>query len=161
MSMSFKASPDGTYGEILVNGQVVAKLPVTGNAVIPNLVGTVSESGGVPTGAIIERGSNVNGNYIRYADGTQICWHVDSTPYTVDTQFGSSPFYFVAGPVLTFPAAFSAAPEIARRFVRQGGTTCHWAAGAGPSATTTGSATLWAGSGGSGLFAYLAIGRWF
>lgn len=62
MSMSFKASPDGTYGEILVNGQVVTKLPVSGNAVIPNLVGTVSQSGGIPTGAIIERGSNANGN---------------------------------------------------------------------------------------------------
>ena len=76
MSISFKASPDGTYGEILVNGQVVAKLPVSGNAVIPNLVGTVSQSGGVPTGAVVERGSNANGEYVRFADGTQICWHL-------------------------------------------------------------------------------------
>lgn len=36
-------------------------------------VGTVSQSGGVPTGAIIQRGSNVNGEFVRYADGTQIC----------------------------------------------------------------------------------------
>lgn len=36
-------------------------------------VGTVSESGGVPTGAIIESGSNANGKYIKYADGTMIC----------------------------------------------------------------------------------------
>ena len=35
-----------------------------------NIVGTVSQSGGVPTGAIIERGSNVNGEYTKYADGT-------------------------------------------------------------------------------------------
>lgn len=73
MSMSFKASPDGTYGEILVNGQAVAKLPVSGNAVIPGLVGTVSQSGGIPTGAVVERGSNANGDYVRFADGTQIC----------------------------------------------------------------------------------------
>lgn|GEM_PF-1262624 len=39
-----------------------------------NILGTVSQSGGVPTGAIIERGSNANGEYVRYADGTQICW---------------------------------------------------------------------------------------
>ena len=39
-----------------------------------NILGTVSESGGVPTGAIIERGSNSNGEFVRYADGTQICW---------------------------------------------------------------------------------------
>ena len=41
-----------------------------------NILGTVSESGGVPTGAIIERGSNSNGEYIRFADGTQKCWHI-------------------------------------------------------------------------------------
>lgn len=38
-----------------------------------NVLGTVSQSGGVPTGAIIERGSNANGEYVRFADGTQIC----------------------------------------------------------------------------------------
>ena len=39
-----------------------------------NILGTVSQVGGVPTGAIIERGSNANGSYVRFADGTQICW---------------------------------------------------------------------------------------
>ena len=39
-----------------------------------NILGTVSQSGGVPTGAIIESGSNANGEFVRYADGTQICW---------------------------------------------------------------------------------------
>jgi len=38
-----------------------------------NILGTVSESGGVPTGAIIERGSNANGEFVKYADGTMIC----------------------------------------------------------------------------------------
>jgi len=35
-----------------------------------NILGTVSESSGVPTGAIIERGSNANGEFVKYADGT-------------------------------------------------------------------------------------------
>ena len=39
-----------------------------------NLLGTVSQSGGTPTGAVIERGSNANGEYVRFADGTQICF---------------------------------------------------------------------------------------
>lgn len=39
-----------------------------------NILGTVSQSGGVPTGAIIERGSNANGEYIKWADGTLECW---------------------------------------------------------------------------------------
>lgn len=36
-----------------------------------NVVGTVSQSAGLPTGSVIERGSNANGEYVRYADGTQ------------------------------------------------------------------------------------------
>ena len=36
-----------------------------------NVVGSVSQSGGLPTGSVIERGSNANGEYVRYADGTQ------------------------------------------------------------------------------------------
>lgn len=101
MSISLKADPSGTFGEILVNGAVVAKLPVSGNAVIPGLVGTVSESGGVPTGAIIERGSNANGSYIRYADGTQICvLPRSSTSSSADVT-------------LVFPATFIESPSIA------------------------------------------------
>ena len=36
-------------------------------------VGSVSESSGTPTGHIIEEGSNSNGIYTKYADGTMIC----------------------------------------------------------------------------------------
>lgn len=39
-----------------------------------NVLGTVSQLEGVPTGAIIERGSNDNGEYIKFADGTMICF---------------------------------------------------------------------------------------
>lgn len=38
-----------------------------------NILGTVSQAAGVPTGAVVERGSNANGEYVRFADGTQIC----------------------------------------------------------------------------------------
>lgn len=43
-----------------------------------SIVGPVGESGGVPTGAVIERGSNSNGEYVRFADGTQICTNGNS-----------------------------------------------------------------------------------
>jgi len=46
-----------------------------GAAAVAAILGTVSQSGGVPTGAIIQRGSNANGEFVRYADGTLICWH--------------------------------------------------------------------------------------
>ncbi|MFG6604621.1 MULTISPECIES: pyocin knob domain-containing protein [unclassified Sulfitobacter] len=57
------------------------------------LVGTVSQSGGVPTGAVIQRGSNGNGEFMRFADGTQICW-ATAAPSGADA-------------VWVFPAAFS------------------------------------------------------
>jgi len=38
-----------------------------------NLLGTVSQTGGLPTGAVIERGENANGTYVKYADGTMEC----------------------------------------------------------------------------------------
>jgi len=38
-----------------------------------NVVGPVNLSDGVPSGAIIERGGNANGEYIKFADGTMVC----------------------------------------------------------------------------------------
>ena len=38
-----------------------------------NALGTVSFASGLNTGAIIERGSNANGDYAKFADGTMIC----------------------------------------------------------------------------------------
>jgi hypothetical protein len=52
------------------------ELSVAANSVYgkSNILGTVSQSGGVPTGAIIERGSNANGEFVKYADGTVIAY---------------------------------------------------------------------------------------
>lgn len=38
-----------------------------------NLLGAVSQVAGAPTGAVIERGATATGEYVRFADGTQIC----------------------------------------------------------------------------------------
>jgi len=38
-----------------------------------NLLGTVAQTAGAPTGAVIERGANANGEYVKFADGTLIC----------------------------------------------------------------------------------------
>ena len=70
-----------------------------------NVVGTVSESGGVPTGAIIESGSNANGEFVKYADGTQICFRrltdseVENTSTNIDTTFFSYPATFSVRPI--------------------------------------------------------------
>ena len=63
------------------------------------LLGVVSESAGQPTGAVIEQGSDANGSYIRWADGSQICRTSASA-----SAGGSSSW--------SFPASFAAAPQV-------------------------------------------------
>ncbi|MDV7833034.1 pyocin knob domain-containing protein [Pseudomonas aeruginosa] len=62
------------------------------------LLGTVAQSGGVPLGSILERGSNANGQYARLADGTQIC--------TI-SLLGANDRMANTGYTLTLPAAFT------------------------------------------------------
>ena len=52
-----------------------------------SIVGTVSETGGAPTGAVIERGANANGEYTRWADGTQICTNDNAAITTAPAAF--------------------------------------------------------------------------
>jgi hypothetical protein len=69
-----------------------------------SILGDVSQTAGTPTGAVIERGSNSNGHYVRFADGTQIC-STDITGVDVTTAVGG---LFSSGALVwNFPAAFS------------------------------------------------------
>tara|TARA_R110000851_G_scaffold158526_2_gene301590 strand:+ start:13714 stop:14460 length:747 start_codon:yes stop_codon:yes gene_type:complete len=66
---------------------------------LSNIVGNVSQSGGVPTGAIIERGSNVNGEYTKLADGTLIAmFEKTSSGSPINCVFPSS---FVSRPFIS------------------------------------------------------------
>ena len=65
-----------------------------------NILGTVSQVAGVPTGAVTERGENANGQYVRQADGTQICWARVVIKPAADATTG------IKSVAWTFPAAF-------------------------------------------------------
>ncbi|WP_112311310.1 DUF2793 domain-containing protein [Pseudogemmobacter bohemicus] len=69
-----------------------------------NILGPVSQAAGVPAGAVIERGSNANGEYIRYADGTQICWRNTLSVASASTALGSG--FTSAALTWTYPVAF-------------------------------------------------------
>ena len=44
--------------------------------------------------SVIESGSNSNGNYIKYADGTMICWHtIEGETHANQTRYGDGFFY--------------------------------------------------------------------
>lgn len=102
--LSVPAVADGTLSIKRQDGTNVLSIDATGKAVIPGVVGTVAQVGGVPTGQIIERGSNANGEYVRYADGTQICTRqVNLGNVTIGANSVSTNLAILYG---TFPAAF-------------------------------------------------------
>jgi len=76
-----------------------------------NILGTVSEDGGVPTGAIIERGSNANGEFVRYADGTQISWIHNHDGGEVSNN-SSGNIFRTNNQSYTFPVEFSEVPTV-------------------------------------------------
>lgn len=60
-------------------------------------------------GAIIERGSNANGEYVKFADGTMICTHSYVENADINIQEGA--LYRSATISWTFPASFGAGPS--------------------------------------------------
>ncbi|MFN7051250.1 MAG: hypothetical protein ACK4NH_03950, partial [Gemmobacter sp.] len=57
------------------------------------------------TGAVIERGSNANGDYVRFADGTQICTRLNFLDADVAAGVEGDGLW-------TFPAAFTTGTSV-------------------------------------------------
>jgi len=127
-----------------------------------NIIGTVSQASGSPTGAIIERGSNASGEYVRYADGTQICFKRVGTT-SVNAASGS---LFLSNAVGSgsYPMAFISIPTVTAMACVSGYQWALWAANASePTATTWGSyyAAAAAATAQGALINIIAVGRWF
>lgn len=93
------------------------QLQVEGSRVFQrnNILGAVAQSGGVPTGAIIETGSNANGAYVRFASGLQICQYEFIGAPTVATLWvRSTPAEFYDSP--TIVGAENQYVDVTRRF---------------------------------------------
>ena len=111
------AAPNSNTNRTLTLPDEAGKVLSTGNndpAEIfkqSNILGTVSESGGVPTGAIIERDSNANGEYVKYADGTMISWiHNHNGGETSNNSSGN--VFRTEDQSYTFPVEFSEFPTV-------------------------------------------------
>lgn len=129
-----------------------------------DILGTVSQSGGVPTGAIIEKGSNSNGEYTKFADGTLICRRVITTAdvntnMSVPDNLGG---YRGGQTLIAFPATFSGQPVGCGDVVNNpDGARCNVTAG-NTSTWTVGLHTINSGNVGTTYaINLLAIGRWF
>ncbi|QXI49173.1 hypothetical protein HU763_006920 [Pseudomonas anuradhapurensis] len=133
------------------------------SAAVADIAGTVSQSGGTPTGAIIERGSNANGEYIKLADGTMHCWMTISvTDQAIDTAYAGGVYQGTR--TWSFPAAFAGTPVVIPGTFRWG-SAANWSALAGTpsgsSATLRGFDMVSRASGTAVQISAHAIGRWF
>jgi hypothetical protein len=129
------------------------------NASLADILGTVSQAAGIPTGAIIEKGSNSSGEYVRYADGTQICWYsgqgLTASTGAVGNLFGSTvntwnyPISFATGSEPVFMGACNSGPS--------------WLVPSGPPNSISASwQRLTSYSDGTGRASrFFAIGRWY
>jgi hypothetical protein len=76
-----------------------------------NVLGVVSQSGGVPTGALMEYVSNANGEAWKFACGLMICTRSRSYGLAIGdfTIYGSIWYYYGNW---TFPVSFSTPPVV-------------------------------------------------
>lgn len=127
-----------------------------------NLLGPVSQVGGVPTGAVIESGSNPNGSYVKFADGTMICTlSITVTDQSISDAYGP---VFQSSRSWVFPMAFIAAPVVTCGAFKWG-SAASWGGTSGAASTSGCSLRGWdyfsRASGTSTYISAIAVGRWF
>lgn len=71
-----------------------------------NAIGFVGLAGGLPTGALFERGSNANGEYAKFTDGTMICTFSRTRTQAVATAFGAIFYNGTQIPAGNYPSTF-------------------------------------------------------
>lgn len=122
-----------------------------------NVLGAASQAGGVPTGALIEHGSNANGEYVRLADGTQIC--TLNLTGSVDVTNAEGALYSSASYTWAYPAAFAAggSPVVAGI----GNQALTWATANNIGLTSSNIRMVSTTSGTGRDLRVMAVGRWF
>lgn len=129
-----------------------------------NVLGTLSQSGGVPTGALMEYGSNSGGEFWKFANGTLICTTRSDALPVANLAVGSV-FTNPAANFGSFPANFAGlTPVVAVKG------TCSVGGGWGscyinPTLSSWGNWAVYSevarAAGGSSSIQLIAIGRWF
>lgn len=131
-----------------------------GSAAVASIVGTVSQSSGLPTGAIIETGTNSNGTYTKFADGTMICIGV-SPVQTTSNQYSATGIYYAANAYQSFPVAFVGTPRVMMMPIAQTVSFSWVASDATPSNLSFTSRLVAMGLNATAQISFVATGRWF
>lgn len=128
-----------------------------GTAATSDILGVVSQSSGIPTGAIIEKGNNSNGEYVRFADGTQICI---SPSLSISSTTASGSIFVSTEVTWDLPASF-----VNTNYVVLGGnignSQSHWCTGKATTITSAAASAFSAVSISSRPCRFCAIGRWY
>lgn len=129
-----------------------------------NSVGTVSQAGGIPTGAIAQRISNVNGQGIRLLDGTQIVWCITSAQSCATTA-ATGGFYNNTPCQVDYPISFISPPVAVATAVRPTAAGGYRITGGevvdGTEATSPAYRGIATASGETIQFRVIAVGRWY
>lgn len=134
---------DSSYERVLVNGTWQSWYKVASAA----------------NNSLIEYGSNANGSYTKFPDGTMICRINLYTASAINIQSGS--VYVSHNTTWTFPHIFNGVPEISHS-VKEGDSSC-WVGHAGPptvSTTTYFRAFRGATTAAPVKVSVIAVGRW-
>lgn len=124
-----------------------------------NIIGTVSQASGVPTGAIIETGVTGGARYTKWADGTMICEGQSGAADAVNLAAGS--LFISSARSFTFLAPFITPPIVIP------GTTgstnaLAWACITGnPTASAVAIQAVSFSNQSNTVITYIAKGRWF
>lgn len=75
------------------------------------VLGPVGKTNGIPNGALFQHGSNANGEFVRFADGTQICYASGILPDANVTSATGS-IWTSAEVTWNFPASFQTSDDL-------------------------------------------------
>lgn len=120
-----------------------------------NIVGTVSQTSNIPTGAVIERGSNANGEYVKFADGTMMCFFVKPVGLLTQSAYNQRRY--------TWPATFAVAPTVSVSIAGGLGTAGEWITLSAEDSSTSGfiCVLLTSSTIASPSLYVIATGRWY
>ncbi|NAZ35656.1 DUF2793 domain-containing protein [Rubellimicrobium sp. CFH 75288] len=122
-----------------------------------SILGTVALAGGQPAGAVIERGSGAGGEYIRWADGTQICL---SPVFTAHVTTATGAIFRSGSFTWTFPVPFAADMPLAVLPSNGNALFTHWMVARPVDALSAQIAFFAPASVNSRTGSAVAIGRW-
>ena len=127
-----------------------------------NSVGPVgANSAGFPTGSVMERGGNSTSNYIRFADGTQICWGTIGW-FSRTSESAGAGFHVGVGDA-AFPVSFADTPLVSYGLSFRGDSGYYGMPAINSPATSQKTGTIYIWSPNNSCIAqatYIAIGRW-